>query len=98
MITFIRTKDCPRCSDIQEALEELVLAHEVVVLSGRDEDHEALPGGRKPPVLIDGEEVIEGSKAILEHLEHLEHFKEWWDKFQSDACYCDEEETPDFDV
>lgn len=95
MITFIRTKDCPRCSDIQEALEEMVLAHEVVVLADKYEDHEVLPEGAKPPVLIDGGKIVQGSEAILDHLEKLETFKEWWEKFQSDACYCDEQESID---
>jgi hypothetical protein len=35
--------------------------------------------------------MIQGSDAIIKHLEELEKFKELWDKFQSYACYCDEE-------
>jgi len=72
----------------------MVLAHEVIVVRDRECAHEALPAGTKPPVLIDEGCIIQGSKAILVYLEKLETFKEWWDKFQSDACYCDEEADP----
>jgi hypothetical protein len=42
-------------------------------------------------VLRDGDEVFEGSKAVADHLEEMKEFKRQWYKFQSDACYCDEE-------
>ena len=91
MITFYRTPNCPRCSQIQGALEDLVIAHRVVVVRDRSEIAGLLPEGAKLPVLVDNDEVIQGSGAILRHLEELEKFKELWDKFQSDACHCDEE-------
>jgi len=34
-----------------------------------------------------------GSEAAIEHIEELRRFKEDWYRFQSDACYCEEEET-----
>jgi hypothetical protein len=44
------------------------------------------------PVLIDGDRrVIEGDEPILKHLEELEAVKALWDKYQTDACYCDED-------
>ncbi len=91
MLTFYRTRDCARCDDIEEKIEELHIAHDVVALKNEDADDEAnLPPGARPPVLIDEHEVIEGADAILKHLESLEKFKADWYKFQSDACYCDE--------
>jgi len=38
---------------------------------------------------------MEGSKATLDYVDYLEHFKEWWDTFQSDACYCGEDRSFD---
>jgi hypothetical protein len=42
-------------------------------------------------VLVDGEETFEGSDKIIRHLEELEDFARLWRKYQSDACYCDDE-------
>jgi hypothetical protein len=90
MITFFRTPDCPGCGEIQDILEELCLAHKVILLQGNNNISE-LPQGTHPPVLVDGDEVIQGPEAIVAHLEWLEGFKALWEKYQSDACYCDEE-------
>jgi len=92
MLTFYRTPDCPRCNRIQEVMEELVLAHQGVVIPSGENQVTDLPAGTRLPVLVDDGEVIQGSTAILEHLDRLEAFKQLWDKFQSDACYCDEDE------
>jgi glutaredoxin len=87
MITFYRRQSCRGCAAVQETLEELSLAHRVVLVG---EDAKP-PEGTKPPVLVDDEEVIQGRDNILAHLEELKDFKAQWDKFQTDACYCDEE-------
>ena len=89
MITLYRTKDCPACTGIEETLRELSLAHEVVVVSGERDDR--LPDQSRPPVLMDEGQVAQGSQAILAHLEELEGFKAQWERFQSDACYCDDQ-------
>ena len=90
MITFFRTAECPGGCEIQETLQELCLAHKVILLQGNNKISE-LPQGTHPPVLVDGDELIQGSEAIAAHLECLAGFKAEWEKFQSDACYCDEE-------
>ncbi len=90
MITLYRTPDCPRCSDIQSTLRDMAVAHEVVVLESADR----LPAGLEAdalPVLVDDGAVVQGAEAIFERLEELEGFREQWYRFQSDACYCDEE-------
>jgi glutaredoxin len=89
MFTLYRTENCPSCTTLEETLDELVVQHEVVVVD--DPRDERLPNGRKPPVLVDDERVVEGSEAIQEYLEGVQDFKAQWDKFQSDACYCDDE-------
>jgi|GEM_PF-975058 len=99
MITLYRTTNCPRCGLIEDALGELAIACEVVTGSA-DElaaglasgGAEPMPPNTRPPVLVDDGQVFQGSDAILEHLEELENFKELWYKYQSDACYCGEED------
>lgn len=90
MITFFRTKSCPGCSAIQETLEELCIAHKVILVDENRGRSSGLPAGARPPVLVDEDEVIQGGDAIIGHLEKLKDFKAVWEKFQSDACYCDE--------
>ncbi len=89
MITLYRTPDCPRCSRIQEALEKMALAHQVVIVKDRDDLPDDLKSAKALPVLVDGGERIEGAEPILAHLEKLDSFREEWYRFQSDACFCD---------
>jgi glutaredoxin len=91
MIVLYRTRGCPRCSAVQEALEEMALAHRVVEVDSPS-DVAIGPSVRKLPVLCDGEEVFEGAAAVGEHLKELRAFRKLWYKYQSDACYCDDDE------
>jgi len=91
MITFYRTRRCKGCAAIQAALEDLGIASKTVVLESLDDLPPKLAGMGRPPVLVDGRDVIAGSKNIIAHLEELEQFKELWYKFQSDTCYCDDQ-------
>ncbi len=89
MLQFFRTGGCGKCDAIQEILESLCLAHEVRDGTAHARRARGLPAGATAPVLIDGRRVIEGDEAILKHLEALEAVKARWDKYQTDACYCD---------
>ena len=91
MLLFYRSPDCPQCSHIEETLKELTIAHRVVLIQNKGEDGEKLPKGAKLPLLQDEAEVFVGIDDILKRLTELEKFKELWDTFQSDACYCDED-------
>lgn len=91
MIAFFRTRDCPGYRAIQETLEQLSLAHKVVIVSGESKSSGTLPPNTRPPVLVDDGQVIQGIQAIIAHLEELEDSKARWEKFQSDACYCDDQ-------
>lgn len=91
MLKFYHTPHCPRCREIQEALTEMSLAHEVILVKDSDEIEADILKHKKLPLLIDDDEISQGSEAILQHLEELKGFKELWDKFQSDACYCGDE-------
>lgn len=69
-----------------ERLEELVLAHEVVRL-----EEESGEGEPPLPYLVDGRRVVIGSAAVSRYLEELEREAELWRKFQSDACYLEDD-------
>ncbi len=89
MITFYRTEECPHCAAIQEVLEGLALAHTVVVVEELEDPE--LPHDSQLPALEDDGQMIRGREAVLKHLEGLSEFKAEWEKFQTDACYCDDE-------
>jgi glutathione S-transferase len=87
-MTLYITADCSTCTQVREALDELALAHETVVLpAGGKSDR--LPEGTQPPALVDDGRVIQGAGAIFVYLEELEELKRVWLKYQSDVCYCD---------
>ena len=90
MIRFCRTKKCDGCGQIEEMLKDLCIRHEVIVVE--DDGDERLPAGTRAPVLVDEDEVVEGMAAIAEHLTALGKFRALWYKYQSDACYCDDED------
>ncbi len=92
MITFYRTRKCESCAAIQDALEELCVAHETLLLEAPEDLPAELAETCRPPVLVDGRDVLCGSAEIVAHLEKLERFKELWYKYQSDVCYCDEDD------
>lgn len=91
MIKFYRHPDCAECEQIQEKLNELVLAHSIVIVGQGIPDTESIPPNTAIPLLADNGNLVSGESAILKHLEELEAFKIQWDKYQSDSCYCDEE-------
>jgi glutaredoxin len=90
MLVFYRTPDCPRCGDIEDALEQLAMAHRVVEVHSQEELPHAVAEKHKLPVLLDGDKMISGSDRIIDHLEQQEAFRDMWYKFGSDACYCEE--------
>ncbi len=51
MLTLYRTLNCPRCDSIQGVLEEMVLAHKVVLVRSQA-DLTGLPDGCRPPLLV----------------------------------------------
>jgi glutaredoxin len=89
MITFFRTSNCPSCEAIQDVLDDMGMAHKVVVLPQGGIPEESMPDAAKPPVLVDDDKVIQGNENIIAYLEELKGFKELWYKYQSDVCYCD---------
>lgn len=90
MIQFFRRHDCPGCRDIEDALKELFIAHEVTVIKAQSDLPTSVSADTKLPFLKDEDKLIQGHKNIVNYLSELEEFKKQWYKFQSDACYCDE--------
>lgn len=90
MITFYRRPDDPWADDIQEALDEMVIAYE----TERVERITTLPDDVPTlPALRDDGEVITGEAALRTHLDHLRDLMADWDRFQSDACYIEDDGT-----
>ncbi len=85
MIELIRHADCPACEAVEAALQELVIAHRVVIVpAGQTDDDLPLPALRDNDRLITGPEVAA-------YLRELEKFVADWRKFQGDACYIDDD-------
>ncbi len=87
-MTLYMTEHCSTCSQVRESLEETALAHKTVVLP-TEGPSDRLPEGTQPPVLVDDDQVIQGSGAIFDYIDELREFKREWLKYQSDVCYGD---------
>lgn len=79
-----------RIDGIVERLDEMVLAHRVVEVSSPGE----VTSASELPTLKDGERTISGIRAIEQYLLKLQDQSDEWRRFQSDACYLDEEGEP----
>jgi predicted metal-dependent phosphoesterase TrpH len=92
MTRLYRAADSSRADAIQEALEAMVIRHEVVVAP----DAADLPSNVAPsdlPVLVDEGSVFTTPDAIEERLRRLRELMNDWDQFQSDACYIEDDGT-----
>ncbi len=90
MIELYRPVDCLTCIDIEVALKEMVVAHKIMIVS-EDDTPDCLPANTPLPALKDNGEIITGQPAITAHLKELEEFVAEWRRFQSDACYIDDD-------
>jgi hypothetical protein len=88
MITLYRRPDDPWADEIQEAPDEMVIAHETKTI-----DEGATPPEDVPqlPALRDEGEVVTGKAALRDHLDDLRDLMADWDRFQSDACYIEDD-------
>ena len=94
MIELHCKADCPECADIEGVLKELVVAHKVAIIDEADMDPALMSSGEHIvlPALKENGKLIEGVEAIKIYLQELDEFVTSWRRFQSDACYCDEDE------
>ncbi len=81
MIVLYRAAGCPRADRVQEQLEDLVVAHRVVVL----------PEIEGLPAIEDGRQRVSGRQPLEEYLGRLEKTVADWNRFQGDACYLDDD-------
>jgi hypothetical protein len=79
MIIFHRHATCSFCDDVQEKLEEMVLAHRIV----ETEEPE--------PFLLEGKQTYRGKTAITQLVNEVAAEVATSRIFQSDACYIDPE-------
>jgi glutathione S-transferase len=90
MVTLYRRPDAPWADEIQEALNEMVIAYETEMVT----NDAALPDDvPETPALRDDGDVVTGETALREHLEELRQLMSDWDRFQSDACYIEDDGT-----
>lgn len=83
MITLYRTENCVTCDQVQAALKELVVAHQVVEVNGNPPDRVR---GKDFPVIEEGDRLVSGQE-VTPYLRKLAKATEEWRKFQSDTCY-----------
>lgn len=88
MVTFYRPPDDPWSDEIQDALDEMVIAYETEIIEGDAEPPEDVSS---LPALRDDGEVVTGEAALRDHLDRLRDLMTDWDRFQSDACYVDDD-------
>ena len=90
MLTLYRRPDDARADEVQDTLDEIVIAYETETIA----DDTALPDDvPDTPALRDDGEVISGEAALNEHLQKLTDLMNDWDRFQSDACYIEDDGT-----
>ncbi|GAB4421645.1 MAG: hypothetical protein Fur0044_19280 [Anaerolineae bacterium] len=90
MIKLYRPADCPDCAEIEAALQEMVVAHQVIVLEGGQTAAELGPKVALPAIR-ENNRTISGPGAINTYLKELAKFVADWQRFQSDSCYLDDE-------
>jgi hypothetical protein len=90
MIELYRTQNDALGAEIEDGLQELVLAHRVILVEP-EQPPDSLPANTPLPALRDEGQLITGSEALRAHLQYLTHVAFEWRKFQSDACYIHED-------
>jgi len=88
MITLYRYPDDAWADDVQTALDEMVIAYQTTVVRSEAERPDDIP---RLPALRDDGDVITGEDALRDHLDHLRNLMAEWDRFQSDACYLEDD-------
>ena len=91
MITYYRTKNPFEIDVIEDTLDEMCVPYETVNLE-KDEADSVPEKNVSAPALIDQDKIIQGNEDILNYLSQLDEFRKLWYKYQSDVCYCDDED------
>ena len=88
MITLYRRPDDPWADEIQDALDEMVIAYETETIENGATSPDDVPA---LPALRDEGEIVTGKADLRAHLDELRDLMADWDRFQSDACYVEED-------
>ena len=92
MIRLYRTAECHLADTVEEGFREIRMAHEVVVVDSRDSiPHET--GGAALPLVVDGDDVISGKKALESYIEEQQQLMKEWYSVQSGACHVEDDGT-----
>lgn len=78
MLILYTTREDAAGRELQQALQDAGLAHEVVLVADDS-----------PPTLVDEGRAVRGERDILARLSELVAVRDEWHKYGSDACYCD---------
>lgn len=81
MIELVRSDACATCDEVSTALQDLSVSHQVVA---------AAPGTPAHHVIREGNRVITGDD-LPPYLEELTRFVHDWRRFQSDACFLEDD-------
>jgi hypothetical protein len=84
MLTLYLERDTTVSKEILSEVKELAVAHRIVYLDSHDKQQV-----NRAPMICDDEKEIKGIENIFEYFETLKDYLVEWQKFQSDACYCD---------
>jgi hypothetical protein len=93
MIQFFRSKNDPGSRDIEGTLRDMSLACEIVTVENKDDIPDSVSKDARPPFMLDEGTLYQGSGAIVDHLNELKAFQKQWYKYQSDVCYCDDDDA-----
>ena len=86
MIILYRETESLLADEIQEALQDFVIAHEIRIIS--NDEINPFPD-LKLPIILDEGKPISGEHDLRKKLESLGNLMKMWDLFKSDACYVD---------
>jgi hypothetical protein len=84
MIVLYRRPDDAWADEVQDALDEMVIAYDTRIVHDPDDLPPDVP---ETPALRDDDEVVVGEDALRVHLDELRALMADWDRFQADACY-----------
>lgn len=90
MPTLYRPPESALADEVQSALADMVIAHDVVTVS-TDNDVPGDLSRSDVPVLEDDGDLFIDPDAIRERLDTLQTLMADWDRFGSDACYIDDD-------
>lgn len=90
MIKLYRPPNCPTCIEIEAALREMVVAHQIIMV---EQGHVPAELGAEIslPAIRENNHLVSGLEAINAYLEELVQFTARWRRFQSDSCYIDDD-------